>query len=65
MHAFCCGIATFMTSTKYSQTPGAQADIAGGLQGQGAIDVDIEAASIARRSGNNVMQADPSLDVMA
>ena len=54
-----------MTSTKYSQTPGTQADTAGGLQGQGAIDVDIEAAMAARRSGNNVMQADPSLDMMA
>ena len=64
MCAFCCGITAFMTSTKYSQTPGAQADIAGGLQGQGAIDVNIEAAPVARRSGNDVMQAAPSPDVM-
>ena len=64
MRVFCCGIAAFMTSTKYSQTPGAQTDITGGLQGQGATNIDIEAASTTRRSGNDVMQAAPILDVM-
>ena len=65
LRAFFCGIAAFMTSTKYSQAPGSQADPVGGLQGQGALDVDIKAALAARRSGNKVMQADMSPDVMA
>ena len=65
LRAFCCGIAAFMTSTKDSQTPETQADTTGGLQGQGTIDINTEAALAARRSGNDVMQADPSPDVMA
>ena len=47
-----------MTSTKYFQAPGTLVDPVGGLQGQGAIYIDIEAASAARRSGNDVVQAD-------
>ena len=65
LRAFCCGITTFMTSTKYSQALGTQADPVGGLQGQGAIDIDIEAASAARRSGNDMIQADTSPYLMA
>ena len=65
LRAFCCGIAAFMTSPKYSQVPGTQGDPVGRLQGQGAVEVDVETASASRRSGNKVMQADTSLDVMA
>ena len=55
LHAFCCGIAAFMTNPKYAHMPGNHFGPTGRLQGPDSTADDIESARPSDGPSNNVM----------
>ena len=63
IYPFCCGVTTFITNPKYSKVLGNQGDPVGRLQGQKAIEDNVEASLITRRQGSDVLSGTESPDV--